>query len=83
MASITEAQVEHVTLQRLGWGGQGLDVPAPGAQRGAHLPLLIRVFKARLADIEAGRTLGDHLDPSRSSSPSFAAFDTALLEAVG
>lgn len=40
-------------------------------------------FKAGLAKIEAGRSIGAHLDPSRSSSPSFSAFYSALMEAVG
>lgn len=39
-------------------------------------------FKGGLPKIEVARTLGQHLDPDRCRSPSFACFRDALLEAV-
>lgn len=40
-------------------------------------------FKGGLRKIEAARTLGQYLEPSRCQSPSFQCFRDALLEAVG
>lgn len=39
-------------------------------------------FKAGLAKIEAARAIGQHIEPGRSRSPSFQAFEAALAEAL-
>lgn len=38
-------------------------------------------FKAGLAKIDAARAIGQHVDPARSSSASFAAFSAAVIDA--
>jgi hypothetical protein len=39
-------------------------------------------FKAGLAKIEAGRAIGQRIEPGRNRSPSFRAFEAALIEAL-